>query len=73
MVCSHCLTLIPIKMGGTDMCRGVHTAQRQTSTQIPIGFCVNLSVSLSVSVSSSENATLQQALQAGPGILICYV
>ena len=28
----------------------IHTVQRQMSTQIPIGFCVNLPVSVSISV-----------------------
>ena len=27
-------------MGCIESCRGVHTAQRQMTTQIPIGFCV---------------------------------
>ena len=50
-------------MGCIELCRGVHTAQRQISTQIPIGFCVNLlvsmtvSISVSVSVSGSVNVT----------------
>ena len=43
------------KMGCTELFGGVHTAQRQTSTEIPIGLCVNLSVSVSVSVSDSVN------------------
>ena len=49
-------------MGCIELCGGVHTAQRQTPTQIPIGFCVNLSVSVSVSVSvsSSVNSPLPQ-------------
>ena len=54
---SHCLTprpiQKPIKMGCTELCGDIHTAQRQTSTEIPIGFCANLSVSVSVSVSAS--------------------
>ena len=29
-------------------CGGVHTAQRQSSTRIHIGFCANLSASVSV-------------------------
>ena len=35
-------------MGCIESSRGVHTAQRPTQTQIPIGFnfCANLSVSL---------------------------
>ena len=52
-------------MGYIELCGFVHTAQRQTSTQIPIRFCVNLSVyvsvlvSASVSLSGSVNAPLQ--------------
>ena len=33
-----------------ELCGGIHTALRQIPTQIPIGFCVNLSVSVSVSM-----------------------
>ena len=59
MVFSHYPTPTPIKMGCMELCGGVHTAQRQISTQIPIGFCVNLSASVClVSVSSSVNAPL---------------
>ena len=56
MVCSH--FPIPIKMGCFELHRGVHTAQTQRSTPIPIGFCANLSassVSVSVSVSVSDS------------------
>ena len=49
MVCSHCLILR--LMVCIELCGGVHTARRQTSTQIPVGFCVNLLVSVSVAVS----------------------
>ena len=58
MLCSHCPTPRPIKMGCTELCGGVHTAQRQIPSQIPIVFCVNLSIYVSVSVSSSVNAPL---------------
>ena len=50
------------KMGCLQFCGGVHTAQRQILTLIPIWFCVNLlgsmsvSVSVSVSVLGSANA-----------------
>ena len=42
-----------------ELCGGVHTSQRQTSTQISIVFFVNIPVSVSVSVSllGSVNAT----------------
>ena len=40
-------------MGCTELCEGVHTAQRQTATEIPIGLYANLSVSVSVPVSVS--------------------
>ena len=54
MVYSHCPTPRPI-----ELCAGVHTAQRQTLTQITIGLCINLSVSVfilvCVSVSMSGN------------------
>ena len=40
-------------MGCKELVLSVHTAQRHTLTQIPIGFCANLSVSVSVSVSDS--------------------
>ena len=46
-------------MGWIELCKVVHTAQRQTLMQIPIGFYANLSVSLSVSVSGSLNASLR--------------
>ena len=45
------------KMGCTELCRDVDTAQRQTLTQIPIEFCANLSVSISVSVSVSVSVS----------------
>ena len=45
-------------MGCIELCGGVHTTERRTSMQLPIGFCVNLSVSLSVSVLDSVNAPL---------------
>ena len=42
----------PIKMGCIELCGGVHTAQRQTSTQIPNGHCSNcISLGLGVCVS----------------------
>ena len=51
MVCSHSSTprpknglyriMLPKKMGCTELCGGVHTAQRQTPTQIPNGFCTH--------------------------------
>ena len=47
MVCSHCPTSRLIKR---PIKNGLYTEQRQTSTQIPIGFCANLSLSVSVSV-----------------------
>ena len=40
-------------MGCVELCGPVHTAQRQISTQVPIEFCVNLSVSVSVLFSVS--------------------
>ena len=46
----------------TELCGCVHSAQRQTPTQILISFCVNslvsvaVSVSVSVAVSGSVNA-----------------
>ena len=44
MVCLHCPTLRPIprqiKNGLVGLYGGVHTAQRQITTQIPIEFCV---------------------------------
>ena len=65
MVCSHCPTPRPTKkMSCAELFEGVHTAQRQTPKQIPVGFCSNLlasmsvSVSVSVSVSGSVNAPL---------------
>ena len=45
------------KMDGRELCGSVLTAQRQTSTQIPIGFSVNLPVSVSVSVSVSDSVS----------------
>ena len=61
MVCSHYPTRIPIqrsiKVGCMELCGGVHTAQRQTSTQIPIEVCVDLSVSVSVSVAVSVSVS----------------
>ena len=59
MVCSHCPTLIPIKVGYIELCGGSHTAQRQTLRKISIEFCVNLSVSVSVSVSVSDTITIK--------------
>ena len=45
MVCSHCpiprLMQRPIKMTCIALCKGFHTAQGQTPTQIPIGFCTH--------------------------------
>ena len=38
MVCSHSPTPRLTKVGCTELCGSVHTAQRQTSTQIPMGF-----------------------------------
>ena len=45
-------------MGCVELCLGIHTAQRQTPTQIPVVFCANLEVFVSVSVSvlGSTNA-----------------
>ena len=65
MVCSHYPTLRPIKVGCIESSRGVHTAQRPTQTQIPIGFnfCANLSVSVSVSASVSGSANTQLTSQ----------
>ena len=57
MVCSHCQTPRPIKMGCIELCGSVHTAERQTSMQTHIGFCANLSVSVSVSVSVSASVS----------------
>ena len=61
MVCSHCPTPRPIKrvikMGYVGLCGSVHTAQRETSTQIPIWICANLSVSVSVLVSVSVSVS----------------
>ena len=49
-------------MGCVELCGVVHTVQRQTSLQIPIGLCANLLMSVSVSVpvfvSVSVNAPL---------------
>ena len=70
MVCSHCLTVRPIKrqikIGLKNYAEVKILAQIQTPAQIPIGFCYNLfipvsvlvSVSVSVSVSGSVNASL---------------
>ena len=49
LVCSHCPTPRPIqkqinKIGYIELCRGIHAAQRQISTKIPIEFYVKLSV-----------------------------
>ena len=41
-----------------ELCEGVLTAQKRTSTQIPIESCVNLSVFVSVSMSRSVNIPL---------------
>ena len=38
-----------IKMGCIELDGGIHTGQSQTSTEIPIGFCIDLWVSVSVS------------------------
>ena len=48
------------KMASTELCRGVCTAQRQTPTQIPIGFCPNLMVSVSVSGSASVLGSMNE-------------
>ena len=58
MAYSHHPIQRPIKMSCIELCGGVHTAQRQISKQIPIGFCVNLLVSVSGSVSGSVNSLL---------------
>ena len=42
-------------MGCVELCGGVHTAPRQTSIHIHIGFYVKFSVSMSVSGSDSVN------------------
>ena len=59
--CVHYPTRIPIqrsiKVGCMELCGGVHTAQRQRSTQIPIEVCVDLSVSVSVSVAVSVSVS----------------
>ena len=44
-------------MGCIELSGGFHTAQRQTSTQIPIGFCVNLLVPVSVLISVSVSVS----------------
>ena len=38
-------------MGCIELDGGIHTGQSQTSTEIPIGFCIDLLVFVSVSVS----------------------
>ena len=55
------------KLGSIQLCGGVYTSQRQTSTQIPIGVCGNLSAYVSALVSGSVNATLcvMQLLEFG--------
>ena len=63
MVFSQCLKPIPIMRpmnNSIELFGGVHTAQRQTATQIPIGLGANLSVTVSFSVSGSVNAPLHQ-------------
>ena len=45
-------------MGCIELCEGVLTAQKRTSTQIPIESCVNLSVFVSVSMSRRVNIPL---------------
>ena len=47
-----------IIMGYTELCGGIHTAQRQAPTEILIGFSVNLSVYVSVSVSISVSGSV---------------
>ena len=56
-----------IKMGCTELCGCVHAAQRRTSTQIPIRFCVNLLVSVSgfYSVSGSVSGSVNALLMSG--------
>ena len=49
--CLHCPTPKPNKLGCFELCGGVHTTQRQTSAQIPIGFpSVSVSVSFCLGV-----------------------
>ena len=62
MVHSHCptpkQTPRPIKMGCIELCIGVHTAQRQTSTQSPIGHCsdcTSLGLGVGVGVGQCEH------------------
>ena len=55
MVCAHCPTPRPIKMAYIELCRGVHTAQRQILSTI--GFFANLSVSAAVSVFVSTSVS----------------
>ena len=57
MVCAHCPTPRPIKIAYIELCRGVHTVQRQILTQVPIGFFANLSVSVSISVSVTASVS----------------
>ena len=45
-----------------ELCGGVHTVQIQTSAQIPIAFCVYLSVSESVSVSGSVKHNIRMVI-----------
>ena len=59
MVCSHYPIPRPVrKMGCIELCGGVHTTQKQTSTQIPIEFCVNLLVCLYVSLGDKSRIFL---------------
>ena len=55
MVFSHFPTWIliqrPIEMDCIELLGGVHTAHTQTSTQIPIAFCVYLLLSVTILVS----------------------
>ena len=49
-------------MGYIELYIGVHTAQRQTPIQMPIGFCTSLSVCVSVSVSVSMSGSVDALL-----------
>ena len=52
-----------MSLGSMELCEGVHTAQRQTTTQIPIEFCIlviGLSLGLSLSHCQSDYTIMQQ-------------
>ena len=56
-----------IKMDCVELCGGVHTTQRQTLVEIPIGFCAILSVLVSVSGSGNVNAP-----QTGRNVIVYF-